>query len=415
MLKLKLSLIAFLLIAFVAPISAHAEEKTVTVRLDRSYVSCAFTVHVDEAGEYAGYIIDPGGGRYNLLTVDETTLTCVVEKPVSGNWQVEVSAEGAVPKFSVKVNASAPESSYNPDQTIRVGKDIPGLDVHFIDGNVEATWDDSDISGVKVTVTKLDNNQVLDSSVTKELFYRCDVPAGTQKVYVTVVPAESANIEGIARSFTLNVPKAPDIKVMYADEGFVHTPSEKISLSLGSNKFVSCAGYCNDELVMGQTEILTGDMEVEIPLAEDGVNMVVLSLKDGDGNYWTYSNKLIKDSEPPRVTFNMDYDGLTLSDPEMYIEGRVYDTTELFIGTEQVFPSTDGFFSHKCSLHEGENELTVKAFDAAGNLSQFNFVITRGAAAKAKTNSLPLIEEEIEVGRCPGRGGSKAAGGAIHL
>ena len=392
--KAKILFSSLLVLVLLCFDSVPVQAKTAEVPISKEYAACMFEVTVTEAGEYSGRVYNDAGESYQLLLVDDTHLTCTISPVSEGIWYVDVDcADKEMPKFSVKVTATEKDSAYDPNQTIKVGKDIVGLEMHFEDGAIVATWDDSDISGVNMTVIRADNNQILDKATVRDSrTYRFELEAGIRDIIVSAVPSESASIPGIERTFTLTVPTRPDIIVMWEDGEYLTKDSVTVIID---TKVTGCTySAMHDGIVeIDEAPVVTGGFSIDIPAGEDGSNKFVLNFKDSDGNYWSFDKTYTKDTTSPRVTFNADYGNLTIkSGEDLTIEGVVYEPVTLFVGDDEVFPATDGYFSYDCNLHVGNNDIVVKAFDAAGNKAEFTFSVVMPEGATGTTvNVAPFI------------------------
>lgn len=79
--------------------------------------------------------------------------------------------------------------------------------------------------------------------------------------------------------------------------------------------------------------------------------------------------------EPPILTINSPTEGQFVSAAEIEIKGSVsVDITVKIMGQPTVVNS-QGEFSEKISLNNGENKLTVEAIDAAGNITTKEFTV----------------------------------------
>lgn len=85
--------------------------------------------------------------------------------------------------------------------------------------------------------------------------------------------------------------------------------------------------------------------------------------------------KLIYDNEKPKLEVLGPSDGQVFHDKKINITGVTEQAAVLYINDARVIVKDDGSFNHELSLNEGENNLSIKAHDLAGNIME----ITRKA------------------------------------
>lgn len=117
--------------------------------------------------------------------------------------------------------------------------------------------------------------------------------------------------------------------------------SESISLSLGTNN------------IFGKTTDLRG---------QDSLPSKII--------------KLIYDSEKPVLTVSEPEDGKIFKDKKIKVSGKTEPGSTLYVNSQRTITNEDGSFSAETSLTEGENTLSVKTHDKAGNLSEIQRKVT---------------------------------------
>ena len=85
------------------------------------------------------------------------------------------------------------------------------------------------------------------------------------------------------------------------------------------------------------------------------------------------------DVEKPVVTIADGTDRVTVTTPGFTLRGNVTDNvgvTQLFVGFDKVAVLADGSFTAPLTLVEGDNPITITAYDAAGNKGTASVVVT---------------------------------------
>lgn len=351
-------------------------KKTVKVEIENEYKSCTFLLRFENESRYKVFVVSPDGEKYACDKIDETTMRCVVEDVEPGTWKIRATSNELdnIGKISVTVNASKAEDK-NVISDIRVGKDIVGLHVFMKDDKVCAKWTDDTCGNVQITVKDLDKNEILDKSKVTEREYECSIPEDVKNISVSVVPSQSAGISGAEKVYTINTSvNDMDAEVILPDTYYVNGDSVQAEVSLNLSY-----GYqiVDNGIMIAKSEPLdAGFYTIEVPLNEEGEHNIMFYVVDSDGNMESVSASYIKDTIPPEVTLDSEYDGMQVKGDSIVISGMVKDYQELKINEIPVSVATDGRFEVECKLHSGDNEIELVATDAADNEMRFNFFIT---------------------------------------
>ena len=115
---------------------------------------------------------------------------------------------------------------------------------------------------------------------------------------------------------------------------------------------------------------------MNLPLGTDGMKDCSIRLYDDKGNSVGYPFSILKDTLPPTISFDREYDGTVTKSNSIEISGSVSNFKELLMNEVQVFPTTDGKFCATCTLHAGENHISFTATDDAGNSTVAEISIT---------------------------------------
>jgi hypothetical protein len=106
----------------------------------------------------------------------------------------------------------------------------------------------------------------------------------------------------------------------------------------------------------------------------EGTYTIQAKAEDEHGKYSDFSNTvqttIIKKPPEIEVTKPNNGDILNGEDNLVSVEGRTDDDVDVRVNDRFVVVKPDGSFQYPYPLQEGENELTIKAIDLAGNTTQ---------------------------------------------
>ncbi len=138
--------------------------------------------------------------------------------------------------------------------------------------------------------------------------------------------------------------------------------------------------------------VLNGEPEPELTIGDDGSFERELQLIEGENTIAAYSidesgneSEISKsfttvfDSEPPLLDVSGIEDGLTVEtkkNQNFTVSGKTDPGAKVYINGRVSFPTSEGDFSQKFLLNEGENTLTIEAIDKAGNKTSAEKKIT---------------------------------------
>lgn len=122
-----------------------------------------------------------------------------------------------------------------------------------------------------------------------------------------------------------------------------------------------------------------GYFETGIPL-EKGENFVSVKYTDTSLNESRESQSItiVRDDESPLLTIESPSDWAIFHGQDqktVEIKGKTESEVSLTINNRYVSVQSDGSFSSKFQLNEGENEITVLAKDKAGNLTEKKIIL----------------------------------------
>lgn len=350
-------------------------DKEVSLNIPDDYASCEFKLEFKEPGNYAAKVIsDKESKSFDCSVIDDSTMTCEVTGLKAGAWKVQIhnlDNSGNVPVVKVTVAAKA-ESQSNVVDDIKVAKDIAGMKIYFKDDAICAEWTDDSIGSVNVKVVNLDTSQTIANENVTENKFECDL-GSARNISVTVVPTTSAGISGAEQTYTYAVNNNPNAIVSFPSDEYINTDTVPVQVTMNDSYGIYVLD--NDEVALEEDLQQAGEYTFDVPL-NDGNNNIKFYIVDADGNMRSTSASYVKDTTPPEITFESDYDGITTNSATYTIAGTIKDYAAFTINEKNVDVTTDGSFSYDCALHEGENVIKVAASDVAGNTVNYDIKLT---------------------------------------
>ncbi|WP_461182453.1 S8 family serine peptidase [Virgibacillus kimchii] len=147
-------------------------------------------------------------------------------------------------------------------------------------------------------------------------------------------------------------------------------------------------------------------------IGEDAAFSINTGLTEGDNEITAITlvdGEEAKQSEPVTVTLDTEAPELTIASPEdgemtnretATVEGTVWDANlDTVTVNGQETAVTDGAFSHRILLDEGENVIEVVATDLAGNIMEETITIYAKYTAPEIMNLTPAEDQHLETGQ----------------
>jgi hypothetical protein len=137
------------------------------------------------------------------------------------------------------------------------------------------------------------------------------------------------------------------------------------------------------------------DVEFEEPI-EDGTHAVVVSSLDAWGNECQVTLAFEMDTEPPEVELTSPEDGALTNLTEVLVEGAVRGAVGAELAGRPLELGGDGTFSVTLELvDEGDNAITLAAWDSFGNLAAISVTVVRDTQApRMVLGPLPALTRE---------------------
>ncbi|MFW6015780.1 MAG: hypothetical protein ACOCRK_05035, partial [bacterium] len=261
----------------------------------------------------------------------------------------------------------------------------------YVKGFINGTVDDFNVADIPVQLKNgsfqfvvnvdIDTNNELNSDIIvgnhKELLEELSTKSTIDINNLTEVrkdiPLEAFN-KGKVTSELLKIylTKLPFIEITSPGDQFLTTKDTFTIKGVTDDSHYNL--YINDEFV----PINENSFEHMI-LLENGRNIIEAKVEDNNGLISRDNITIIKDDEPPQVTFDQLYDGIVVKETSINLSGEVYDYSgikELRINNTFV-NLIDNRFSYEAVLYEGNNNFVFDAVDKLGNIESFNVDIKK--------------------------------------
>ncbi len=155
--------------------------------------------------------------------------------------------------------------------------------------------------------------------------------------------------------------------------------------------------YVNGEMTASaNTEFLEFAVNVELPLDENEI--MVTAEMDGRQTEPCAPVIVIKDKVSPVLVIDEPSDNAKINAEVVHVIGSANDNievTRVLINEEEAVLNENGSFHERIMLDKGENTITVKAIDVAGNETIITRTVTVVLAAPEITDMMP--DEDIEL------------------
>ncbi|RKY02763.1 hypothetical protein DRP77_07390, partial [Candidatus Poribacteria bacterium] len=189
------------------------------------------------------------------------------------------------------------------------------------------------------------------------------------------ITAEATYADGAVISTSITVIRdttPPQIQITSPTDGLI---TDQTSIAVTGT--VSDANldkvYVNDQ----EVPVTDGTFTATVNLTVEGPNTITARATDVVGHEATASVTVIRDTTPPQIRITSPADGSWVNQGTITVTGTVSDANldKVYVNDREI-PVTDGSFSTTVSLAEGENVITAKATDLAGNEATMSVTVT---------------------------------------
>lgn len=372
----------FVLMIFLMPLmfsfTVNAQDKEVTVNLAQDYHNCTFWISASVGNVWTVSVYSPTNDLYDCsYSEEESAYYCDFEYLSAGEWKVVIHSENEIPHTQIAVKATVQDSEIG---NVSVAKSVAGLQIYVVDNKVVVEWTDDTCGNLNIKVFDTDTFKVIADVKESDKYYECEFSETVDKITVTVVPAQSQNIDGAEYSVTLKANYTPNGTVVFSEPTIVNmlgyncevTIQQTYTILYEVNGTLETVGKYN-----------AGTYPVTVPL-EEGQNDIKIYLQEENGSRKSFSTSVECDLVKPSLVLNKEYDGTITNQNSITIEGTVSDFDKLTINGIEQEVADNGFFSSQCGLFSGSNAIEIIASDKAGNETTYIANVTQ---SEVKNNS----------------------------
>ena len=182
----------------------------------------------------------------------------------------------------------------------------------------------------------------------------------------------------------------PDAQVKFEDVKITNRDSISAYLTLGKDYRVDA--YLNGKLINEAGTLGAGEQEINL-VTEVGDNSYLIYITDPETHYMkSYTYSLVKDVVAPTIKFEKSYENISTTDESILFEGSIDPDFETFvINDTPIKVEGDHTWKYEYELKEGTNNIHIEACDIAGNVSEYNTVVTRIIPKIAKVPWFPIV------------------------
>lgn len=366
---------------FLASITASAEEiKEMTVPLTKGYKEIVFYFEFSDGQEHEIYITKPDGEIVsNIVSTESVSVS--IEDATKGDYHIEIIAEEEI---KVKARVECKNNTAAEGNNLTVTSALTGLKVYFVNGDLAVSWNDTGAGDVNIKVTNPQTMQILADVKVSETKCLIPIDSTVKKIEVYIVPASSSKVSGAGIGYTLDVVRGINVEVSLptytiTNQSFIEIPikaEEKVKVYSVTNK------------IQGDVEEYEpGEHVYSIPIVAN-VNHIYFYVEDerGNINYCTFDMQ--QDVIAPSISLNEQYDGYVTEDEHIVLAGYARDAVSLFINNKEIEIQQSEKFEYDYTLEQGDNSISICAYDEAGNQSIITLTVSR---QEAKRNFTGII------------------------
>lgn len=236
------------------------------------------------------------------------------------------------------------------------------------DTELEVSGTVRDETATRVTVNETEASRVGD-------VFRATVPLSVEgENTITVSAVDAAGLRADSVRTVIRDTEAPVVILTAPTDGSVTRDSVAAVSGVATDRTLESVNVNGIPV----TPDAGGAFQAQVPLSE-GANFVSVTAMDRAGNTTTSSRQVTRDTNAPMVTIVEPEEGAITEAEEITVRGVVQDATPvvLSVGTRAVAVGPHGAFEVTVPLAEGENEIVLKATDAAGNSATATRRVTR--------------------------------------
>ena len=285
----------------------------------------------------------------------------------SGDYYLYLKAVGSGGIFACEYS-DTPVSRRKSGAPAKLG----GVKARMLDDELWISWDKSeDASGYRVQVYDASTGELITTEELdkEETQWFGAVASSVDKMEVTAAAVRSGTTGDFER-LPVSRGSFDGVSVTFPEKDHLNTKTVYVEVKFDGDYNVSAA--LNGNMLL-ESSISHGSYRVDM---EEGENRVSFYVTDKSGNIRSFGKDLYIDVTAPQLSILEDINGQSTSKDYVYLEGHTESGAELTLNGKAV-DTENGYFSIKCALHPGKNELELTAADAAGNQSVYSAVVER--------------------------------------
>lgn len=361
-------------------ITSFAAEKEIKVDLSEGYTQANFYFTFEDSQNYDITITNPVDEpkQYTILG-DAGTVT--IDNIIAGTYYITIKADSNVEFKSsprVELLKNQADSSHG---NISVSSNVSGLKIWFEDGVLKAKWDDTNVGRVNIQIMNPSTMEVISHSTVEGTEYSYKLAADIDNINFYIVPASSSKVSGAGASYSVKVVKNVPGDILFNEKELFNTNIYTFKAVLYGNTTITALENGNE--VYSEFFKDAGEYDIEIPLNDLDNNMIV-NVIDESGNLNSYKTTVTKDIIAPKFTIQK-IDEIS-NKSEVDIIGVVTETNIVEINGNEVVTNQNGQFQYTFPLEIGDNNIEIRAVDAAGNETVNTYLVSR-----VKVNYIPLF------------------------
>jgi hypothetical protein len=195
---------------------------------------------------------------------------------------------------------------------------------------------------------------------------------------------QAGNAQGLVHTVYLDT-RRPDLVVSRPADRSVF--AQRVVHVLGSVDFGT------EVLVNGESvSVVDFVFSTTVSYDEDGTKVIEILARDGAGNTALQTRTVVIDTVVPALVLSYPPDGLRTRQRVVTVSGQTEPYATVIINTETMLATgRDGLFEVPVVLEDGENRVTVRITDAAGNSDTRSVMVTKPVQKAAVKEDLSWV------------------------
>jgi bacillopeptidase F len=194
---------------------------------------------------------------------------------------------------------------------------------------------------------------------------------------IAVVVTDRAGNYNMSRSTVVFDTTPPWVEIIHPPDGLLTSKNSLTLKLLVEGGAVLSIGGRTFQMVPGG---LFGKVPFNLTMnLSEGTNLITVRAQDAAGNVYSASRQVVLDTVAPRLSLSSPFDGFKTSNDSVFLVGQAEPGSIVMVQGAQVVVGFSGDFGAEIRLGAGNNRITVRAQDAAGNIAELEQNVTRTA------------------------------------